>query len=162
MTSLTSQRRRLRQIEDRRRDLLSTAGNEAQARDHRFHIGMPTDDDIDDFALQVSSLIFFELDQAFANDGRSRDEQLAAAPAARLALDAAYCGEDRAALHEALQALRRLAATGDYSTAKGWRRATPPQRSHARVLLRRLIRMVVWNDAQASSATVNGDTETDS
>jgi hypothetical protein len=148
MTSMARHWRRLHQIEDERRDLLALAADAAAASNERFHLGIPTDDDLEAFDPTVPSTIFDDLYYAFSNDKRTWSEQLAASPAERLALDAVRYQGDRAGLHDALQALRGLAATGGYHTKTGWKRATPSQRSHARILLRRLVPMIVAFEGQ--------------
>lgn len=161
MTSLTNQKRRLRRIEDMRRDLLAMERNPKEAARHRFDLGIATDEDVDALLPEVSPMIFFQLDEAFAADGRTRDQQLEAAPAERLALDAASLEVDRSTTHAALRELRHLAATGNYRTSSGWKRAAGWQQSYARVLLRVLVRIIVSNDARAAASGIEEGVESE-
>jgi hypothetical protein len=160
MASMANQRRRLRQLEDFRKDLLETMGNATQAANHRFNIGQATDEDLEILEKEVSPILLIEIDRVFRLDGRTREQQLAAAPVERLAYEAACLGHDRPALHKAMRALRHLGATGEFRTASGMKRATPAEQSYARLLLRHVIGLYEPKDSEANAAAGPEDTGT--
>ncbi len=152
--SMTSAWNRLDKIQSARADLTALDPTPKARAQRRFHLGVADDEDLEIIDADVPDHIQLLLANAFDADGRSWQEQLIASPAERLAVDAASA-QSRPELLDALKALRRLARYGDFRTSRGWRRAEPVQRSYARLLLRRLVRIITWNAQYAAETGEN-------